>query len=652
MAVIAYNKFSGEIPNIDPQLLPIDAAQLAQDCEFTGGSLKPIKVPFALQTMLNNPVRGIYTEDGIKFFTWATEAYAFRSPVIDEIYNRVYFLQPGGYLKIALKTDMAYNGPSPQAAATWNAGVPRPTVAPVLSLIDRSTMRDYPSASVSCTAWWEYAGKTYDSATVYPSTQKAFRSYIISAPGKAETTPEGATLAANFKIVDPSAGNILNIVLRENSSVPSSSLPGGVEVSLVIDPSSGGYQINLNWGVSETRAYAFTCTNTWDEESAPSPASTVSVTYMQDVLVRASMPSFTGYRPQSGVNVYRTVGTGVSYLKTEVSGSVDSGYVDSSGGSRSIGKALESTNWTPPPVGMKGLDISPNGWFVGFSGNTLYMSEPYRPHAWPYSITFSQLIRGIKVGQQAVVVTTADGVYVVPGAFPASAQAVRVNLPQPGISNIGMGVVDGAVVYASNDGMAFVNGAQGSMSLSQKLFTRAKWQDFWAGLNASNVYVNALRDGSLQFAFHDGCLVATSKSLGKGFTLRFDEAAIGQLSRLSTGYDAMFYLPVADSLYVGDGSTVSQFKGGGSAETMVWHGRDWVFSYHATFGAGYIRCSGPTKLEVFADGVLVHTKTDLKTGHFRLPSLPRALRWSVRLSGAFEVFEFAMAGSMAELKSV
>lgn len=642
MPAIVYKKFSGEVPNIDPQLLEIDRAQYAQNCEFARGSLKPSASGFQLANLFtNNPIRGIYTEDGARFFTWNTETYAFRGPVIDDSYSRVYLLQPSiGTMKVTTTAEMAVNGPSP--TQLFNVGVPRPSEKPVLSIVERESMADYPAASVEIGAWWEYAGKVYEPVTVSPFASSPFHWYDFAAPKmtpqtQTSGTPADSVLVVKIRINESPVSDILSLTIREGQSSRSAALPGGLEASLT--KTSSGYRVLLSWGVIETRAYVYTCTNTWGEEGAPSPPSTISVNYMQDVSITVTAPNFIGHKPLQGYKVYRTYGTGTAYLQTDVSGAAPT-LIDSVKSSRSAGSALESVNWTPPPAGLKGLALMPNGWFSAYSGNMLYMSEPFRPHAWPYSITFSKPIRGIAVAQQSLVVTTADGVHVVTGAFPGSAQSIRLNLPQAGISQRAMTPVDGSVVYASNDGLVFVAGTDAGLTFSQNLFYRQNWRDFIGA---------ALSDGSLMLGYHDGCIVGTSKSTNQGFTIRMDEG-VGDLSRLSAGYDAMFVLPLADTLYYSIGSSVYQFKGG-SAMTFDWWGKDWVFQSHATFGAGYLRSSGSVTLKVYADGEQVYSES-IAPGYFRLPSLPRALRWSIRLSGSNEVFEFAMAQTMSELKNV
>jgi hypothetical protein len=57
-----------------------------------------------------------------------------------------------------------------------------------------------------------------------------------------------------------------------------------------------------------------------------------------------------------------------------------------------LGIQLTTTSYLPPPDGMKGLIALPNGCVAGFSGNTVYISEPYAPHAYPllnqYTVPF------------------------------------------------------------------------------------------------------------------------------------------------------------------------------------------------------------------------------------------------------------------------
>lgn len=340
------------------------------------------------------------------------------------------------------------------------------------------------------------------------------------------------------------------------------------------------------------------------------------------------------------MKVYRTFGSNSTYIEAQYAATGANMAKDSSWTPKTGGQALESTNWTPPPTGLQGSELMPNGWFAAFKGNTLYMSEPYRPHAWPYNMTFAKSIRGIRAGQQSLVVITADGVYIVAGNHPSAAQQVKLSTPQPGIVQRGMANIDGAVAYTSNDGFVLVDGTSASPALSQAFFDRQTWRSRY-GQNLS----------SMALAYHDGAMVAASSVNEDSFIIRMDDGA-RSFTRMSERFDAMFLLPVNDALYYSQGNVVYQFQGG-SPGSFEWWSPDHIFPRHDAMGAGYIRCDGTVNLEVFGDGQLLATKTNLTTGHFRLSGkIPRCLRWSFKLYGTGTVYECFLGRSMMELQNV
>lgn len=661
MAVIGTRSFRGEIPRTEPHLLGDSNAQRAVDCHFANGSLKSLLGnPSPIGWMANNPVKGIYTEDGINFYTWNVEAQAYKSPVIDDTHNRLYFLLPSqGEFRVASKIGMAFNGPSPSSGNQWKAGVPRPIAAPKLRLIERTTIPGYNgttddnSISVTAEVWWSDSnGKTYPKVTLSPAMPSAFREFTFARPAEPVIADEEDandakpfTLWVKLIFTESRGGTVvMSCQASDKSEGRSSAFPGGLEMTVGNSGASSSVSIQLKWGTAETRAYVYTSVNTWDEEGSPSPASTVSVTYMQDVQIEFQHADFTGYRPFQTTYLYRTFGTSPTYLQAEYEWSGGNFLYDRSWKPKSGGKALESQTWTPPPTGLQGSELMPNGWFAAFKGNTLYMSEPYRPHAWPYNMTFPLNIRGIKVAQQSLVVTTVDGVYIVAGAFPGAAQQVKLSTPQAGIAQRAMANIDGAVAYISNDGFVLVEGTTASVSVSQQLFDRRTWKDR---------YSNQLITADMRLAYHDGALVCSHSNpvTGPGgFILRMDDDA-GSFARLNARYDATFQLPTNDALYYSSGPGIYQF-GSGSELPFDWWSKDHIYPSQVTFGAGFIRCTGSVTLTLYADGVEVASKV-VSTGHFRLRhDMPKRLRWSYRLMGTGTVHEFMLGRSMQELQSV
>jgi len=638
MATIVLREFAGEVPRLEPYLLEPDAAQLASNCDLTTGSLAPLKGGVLFSTMSSNPVRSIYTRDGLYFFTWTSDTDAYQSPVINDAYDRVYYLTAGGSLRVTTHGVATLNGGPPNQS--WLAGVPAPTVAPTLALTTRSTLPDYPSAVFSWKGWYEFAGTRYDETTLATTTILPLREYNFAAPVKGTDTPVSAVLVVQLTITENSK-SLLILDSREGQATPSRStaLPGGVE--LAIRKNATNYTAILTWGVVETRAYVYTCVNTWLEESAPSPATLVSPTYIQDVQVTMAAPSFSDYRPFSGFNVYRTFGTTASYLKVTVNATTANPYLDVARSPTSAFSALASQNWTVAPTGLSGMVAMPNGYFAAYKENAVYFSEPYRPGAWPYSLSFPKAVRGICVGAQSLVVTTPETCYSVFGAHPASLQSQVLPLPQGGIAKRSMTAAEGAVAFASPDGIVLVAGSNASLDFSQKLFTRDKWRDRYGA---------SLNDASLRLAFHDGYLIGTSYARAAGFIVRPHGAGMAY-SRYDVQMDSMFWLPSLDTLYYSVGNTIYRFRAG-SVLTLDWWSREYIFQKPAGFAVFYVRATGSVTLTFYREGTQFYQVTVPGTGTYRMPPGLTGLRWSVRVQGTSTVNELLVASSMEELKSV
>lgn len=653
MAVISLRKFSGEIPKTKPHLLPEDAAQQAIYCDLTHGTLAPLKQGLALKVAGqagwtgSSPTKGIYTEDGIYFFTWSSEVSAFKSPVIDEAYGRVYYLNSGAFSATLLSYASTAGG---APSSSWTVGVPAYATAPALALVERTTLADYPSAALTFTGWYEKDGVKYDQAAVTATATggNEYRIYTFTAPTKDPATPAEAKLVINV-VLKSGNQSLFNITTTEGAAAArTTALPGGVEIKLRL-VSGTTYAVDFTWGVVETRAYVLTTVNTWNEESEPSPASLISVTYLQDVTVTApSTPSFTGYRPFSGMHVYRTFGANTTYLRVTAS-PTSSPYTDSVRTSTAAKGTLNTTDWKVPPTGLSAVVAMPNGYFAAFKGNTLYFSEPYHPQAWPYSMTFPKNVRGVCVGSQALVVTTADSIYNVTGSHPAALSQTLLPVPQAGIAHRSMTKVNGAVALASHDGLVFVEGSAASLDFSQKFFNRDDWR---------TKYGTILSDASLRLSYHDGFLVGTSSTTDSGFIVRTDEAG-NAFSQFNDSVDCTFQLPVLDTLYYAEGPNIYEFRAGGSTYAMDWWSKDFIFPKHVAFSVGYIETTGTVTVTLYAGGVQYYQVVINATGVFRIPSgnaganLPAAhLKWSFRIQGTGTVSQFVLASSMEELRRV
>ena len=249
-------------------------------------------------------------------------------------------------------------------------------------------------------------------------------------------------------------------------------------------------------GTTETRAYVYTNVSSFGsvkEESAPSPATTVTVT---NTGATVTVSGFTA-APTTGYNIthrriYRTItgATTVTYsFVAEIPVSTTS-YVDSKTTAQ-LGSALPSLYWTPPPDDLKGLVAMPNGILVGFLGNQLWFSEPYYPHAWPegYMLTVDYPIVGLGVYETNLVVLTTRFPYLISGVSPSSMSQQKLPIPQPCVSKKSITSDQYGVLYASPNGL--VSLGQGTQDVvTVPLYTRDEWQALNPASMVGAVYNN------------------------------------------------------------------------------------------------------------------------------------------------------------------
>ena len=137
---------------------------------------------------------------------------------------------------------------------------------------------------------------------------------------------------------------------------------------------------------------------------------------------------------------------------------------------------LESTNWAEPPANLQGLTIHPGGFMVGFSGRDLYLSQPFRPHAWPVVniLTTQTEIVGLSIYNNSIVIATSSHPYVADGINPESMNLVKLDSIDPCVSRRSVATTLDGVYYASVQGIVRVS-VGGTTLVTGQLFTREEW---------------------------------------------------------------------------------------------------------------------------------------------------------------------------------
>lgn len=116
-------------PRVPAHLLPEGYASQAVNCDFGYGELRSMRGGLAVGVMSNNP-GSMFTDDGVKFFTWPGDVDAVPSPMVADQWDRIYFTGDDGF-RFTQRSEMNATGGPP--ATSYKVGVPRPAAGPVLS---------------------------------------------------------------------------------------------------------------------------------------------------------------------------------------------------------------------------------------------------------------------------------------------------------------------------------------------------------------------------------------------------------------------------------------------------------------------------------------------------------------------------------------
>jgi hypothetical protein len=460
-------------------------------------------------------------------------------------------------------------------------------------------------------------------------------------------------------------------------------------------------------GTNETRAYVYTYVSTFGsvkEESAPSPAATVTVTtsgYTVTVSGFATAPT-TGYNITHR-RIYRTI-TGASSVTYSFVAEIPiatTSYVDSLTVAQ-LGSALPSLYWEAPPADLKGLVAMPNGILAAFKGNQVWFSEPYYPHAWPsgYMLTVDYPIVGLGVYETTLVVLTTRFPYLISGVSPTSMSQQKLPIPQPCVSKRSIASDQYGVLYASPNGLVSL-GSGSQDVITVPLYTRDEWKDINPATLKSMIY-NNMYMGFYTVNGSTKALVLSRGDIPPAIQLDFpaqcvfvdrstsDIFAISELDNKLYQLDAStvnnttfewlskkFTLPAPTNfaaLKVGaDYDFLESIQAYINYVLSIIAANQALYTTNAGFVGGSLDADPINILEingsflqdipeqgqvrfitviVYADGQQIFTSDMHSQEPIRMPALQKGYVYEVRLSGNVPIRYFAMAQSIGELRQV
>lgn len=314
-----------------------------------------------------------------------------------------------------------------------------------------------------------------------------------------------------------------------------------------------------------TRSYCYTFVNDLGEESAPSPVAdpvsgkpdgTWTITGFSGTPTNdRAVPYNTGTLKQ---RLYRTAGTAAGFQLVAERAVSTGSWADTVTDADMLGDDLISIGWEPPPVGMKGLIVLPNGSMVGFYGNQILYSEPYQPHAYPKSYRYQteSPIVGIAAYGTTVVIATQTRPYVADGVTPDVVTTQSVDNVWPCLSKRSVCSVGDAVIYATSQGLATI-GSSGPTILTQQ--QRLYTQEEWLPLNPSSM-ICAMSNGRIFVVYTvPGSLAQTlvitpGMSLAQRYSITPGQAVqpTAILTRYSLSPSELYVDPMDGGLYLVD----------------------------------------------------------------------------------------------------
>lgn len=315
-------------------------------------------------------------------------------------------------------------------------------------------------------------------------------------------------------------------------------------------PTAAGTPTGTDPTLIETRGYVYTFINVYGEEGPPSPVSNLLDIYDGDTVAVSGMDTTaTATYDVVYKRIYRlnqNASAGAQYQFVDEIALATTPYSDTVLDS-ALGEILPSLEWDGLPAGAAGLIALPNGICAAFVGNTLCLSVPYRPHAWPLSYqkyTDTPIVALGAIGLSIVVLT--EGIpYFVTGNDPANMVMEKANAGWSCVSKRGVVEADEFVVYPSPEGLVAI-GPQINRIITKELMTPAVWQTKYSPATISAYY-------------WEGCYVGFygTGSTEAGFVF---DLKTGELVDIDLYATAGYHDPYAGTLYLQVGANIYSFN--------------------------------------------------------------------------------------------
>lgn len=690
---LEYRQFGGMRPAVDPRVLDKHEAFNTVDAdlrymtvnpflqpdpnELAGITLEPLGYLAAgLSDNVGTPVSHLHDtlhyRDGslVEGLYEVNErgTYIAPSAVAQDAHERVYFSRPGGGIYDRGRTD-ATGVPEERPV-----GVPAP-VDP--DLINTPQVSGRTVAELGYSFTWKYyiervatpfdaidQGTLPQSDITVVSTPDLFDdvtlTYTYDVPASSASHPFNPYLPAEYHFImygemTSTTGKFLGTVYPSPSvrATETDAYVGGslATAQMVYDPdpatTSSIYGCAVRFAkasdeYSVYRSYLFTYVTDRGEESAPSaPTDPVSVLPSQKVLLTIDVANAPPYAV--AVRIYRTEttdsGTAFFFVEEVAIPPDPVVYLDLLLSVDLPGDTLQSTNWNAPPATLKGLVLSTKGFYAGYVGSELYLSEMFLAYAWPtdYKIDFTGEISHITRYGDMLAVFTDREIALIVGNNPLEVRKIKVEGFELLTSIFSTSEMDGLLYFASPTGLAVLSGTNVAV-VTDDIVAERWWR--------SNILVNECTletfDNTVYLLSGPGTQLYRMglRDDGGGFVRLSDQSIIDLYT--SSFYQGVVMLPTSETDYyifnVGDNDL----------RTVSWRSRTEVADIPMAVITVRVLAddyTSPIVFRCYSENGL-QLELELNNDKVRkLPVMKRGREWSFEVEGATNIVSLEVGTS-------
>ena len=570
---------------------------------------------------INGTAYGAYTSGGTwvnengKFLHWLDDVDAVKGSINGDIIERTYFTGDG--VPKMTYSPIVETGGTDYPNNSYELGIPAPDNAPVAVAVIESLKNIF------------FIDNTFP-AVVTIANHNLESGLLIEIDNVVGMTE------INGKQYYITVMNINEFSLQDINGNDVDSTGYGAYIS------DGDGVVSYLEGDLESRSYIITYLSSLDEEGVPSPISTsIQVGPGQQVDLSSIDVGPSGNFNITKKYIYRsstgTYGTEFLFL-AEIAVAI-SVYEDTTAGENLL-EAVPSYDWIGPQSDMIGLISLPNSLLAGFTENSLCLSEPNYPHAWPSNYRLTTGVNIVAIGNfdNVIVVATRGNPYICYAADPATAVLREIKGGQACVSKRSMASMGGeGVAYAGPTGLVVV-GANGTRISTKGYLTPEQWKD----LNPASM-LGVFYQGNYICFYDNGTTQA-------GFI--FDPSQDGEgYVPITIHATAIWVDPEQESLHLVIGDEVVRWDSGSDLLSYIYETKSFRISSPINPGAGRVISDtyDDTVLKLYADDTLKHSQSIADNQPFMLPDGYLADIIRVRIESTDKIKRITIAETMDDI---